>query len=175
MVDRPKSVNPTNGKQTGTVPGSSVEGGVIMPDQPIVETQSNAGITKNSATTKKSVERRNTRLYLADNLRITPRIETIATVAECSWWDTKHSRCHPRFQLEPLTQIMYGLSIREHPITWRPMKIGFRNFGSPNDPDMVKQEITQLIQYSVGKYVPLVEGRSDSRGAKMRRKPELCI
>ena len=36
MVDRPKSVTPTNGKRTGTIPESSIEGGAIPQGREIV-------------------------------------------------------------------------------------------------------------------------------------------
>ena len=81
MIDRLKSITPTNGKRTEIVPESSMDEGVITSDQAIVVTRSNAGIVENSTTTKRSVERRNARR--ADNLQITQQIPTTVTVEEC--------------------------------------------------------------------------------------------
>ena len=81
-ADTIMSVTPTNGKQIDPVLESSAEGGVITPDQAIVETQSNVGTAENSAITKRTAEGRNMRQV--DNLLIMLRILTTATVVECS-------------------------------------------------------------------------------------------
>ena len=58
MVGRLKGEIPTNGKRIETVPESSVEGGVIMPDHPGVTTHPNAGIVETMATMKRSARKR---------------------------------------------------------------------------------------------------------------------
>ena len=60
-ADTTKSVTPSNGKWTETAPKSSAKGGVITPDQEIVQTQLNVGTAEKLATTKRSAERRNAR------------------------------------------------------------------------------------------------------------------
>ena len=81
MVVRLKSVTTTNGKRTGKVPESLVEGGVITLDRPIVTTRSNAGTMENTTTMKRSVGKRyETQLQLADNSRTTHRTPTTKIV-----------------------------------------------------------------------------------------------
>ena len=84
MVGRLKGEIPTNGKRIETVPESSVEGGVIMPDHPGVTTHPNAVTVKNMATMKRSAgKRRVTRSQLADSSQITLLTPTTTIVAEC--------------------------------------------------------------------------------------------
>ena len=83
-VGRPKSVTPTNGKRTGTIPESLVEGGSTPSDRAIVTTRSNAGTVENTTTMKRSAGKRyETRLQLADSSRTTHRIPTTTIIAEC--------------------------------------------------------------------------------------------
>ena len=70
MVGRLKSVTPTNGKRTGTVPESLAEGGVITPDRPIVTTRSNAGTVENTTTMKRSGRKLGFNWPTAHELRI---------------------------------------------------------------------------------------------------------
>ena len=84
MADRLKGETHTNGKRTGMVPESLVEGGVITPDHPSVTTHPNADIVENTATMKRSAGRRHvTRLEQADNSQITHQTPTTMIVAEC--------------------------------------------------------------------------------------------
>ena len=81
MVSRLKSVTPTNGKQTGTVPKSLAEGGAVTPDRPIVTTCSNEGTVKNTATMKRNAEKRyETRLERAGSSQTTHRTLTTTIV-----------------------------------------------------------------------------------------------
>ena len=73
MVNRHESATTTIGKRPGTHKGSSTEGGVILPYRATKIARSNTGIVENSATTKRSVERRNkSRLRLVNNSRTMP-------------------------------------------------------------------------------------------------------
>ena len=84
-VDTTKSVTPTNGKQTETVPESSAEGEVITLDQSIATTKLNAGTMENATTMKRNAERRNEiPLRPVNNSRIMLRTPTTIIVAECS-------------------------------------------------------------------------------------------
>ena len=77
--DNNSQFRPQNGSQRGT----SQEGGVSTPAR-VVKTQSNADIAENSATTKKSTERRCVnRFPQADNSRITRTIPTTKNITEC--------------------------------------------------------------------------------------------
>ena len=81
MADRLKSITSTNGKQTGMVPESLTEGGIITPDHPGVTTHPNAGTMENMATS--AGKRRVTRSQLSDNSQTTLLTPTTTIVVEC--------------------------------------------------------------------------------------------
>ena len=75
---------PNFGHKTEAIEEPSEEGGASIPVQ-ADKIRPNADITENSATTKKSAERRSAnRLPQANNSRITPPTPTTKTMAECS-------------------------------------------------------------------------------------------
>ena len=83
MAERHKSATPTNGKRTGMVLESLVEGGVITPDHPSVITHPNAGTMENMATMKRSAGKRyETRLQLVNSSQTTHRTPTTTIVTE---------------------------------------------------------------------------------------------
>ena len=84
IVSRLKSVIPTNVKQTGIVPKSLAEGGLITPDRSSVTTCSNAGTAENTTTMKRCVGKRHeTRLQLTNNSETMHRAPTTTIVAGC--------------------------------------------------------------------------------------------
>ena len=84
LDSRLKSVTPTNGKRTGTVPENLAKGGVITPDRSIVTTRSNAGTVENTATMERSAGKRyETQLQLTDSSRTMHRTPTTTIVTEC--------------------------------------------------------------------------------------------
>ena len=75
---------PNFGRKTEAIEEPSEEGGAFIPVR-ADKTRPNANIAKNSATTKKSAERKSTnRLPQADNSQITCTTPTKKIVAECS-------------------------------------------------------------------------------------------
>ena len=81
---RPTTTTPNFGRKTEANEEPLQEGGVSTPAR-VIKTQPNADIVENSATTKKSAERRSVnQLPQADNSRITRTIPTTKIVAECT-------------------------------------------------------------------------------------------
>ena len=81
---RPTKTTPNFGRKTEANEEPSQEGGVSTPAR-VVKTQPNVDIAENSATTKKSAERRyGNRLPQADNSRITRTILTTKSIPECT-------------------------------------------------------------------------------------------
>ena len=84
-VSWPQNAIATIGRRWGTLLGIFAEGGAILSDQATKTTWSNGGTMENSATMKRSVERRNeSQLQPTDNSRTMPRISIMTTMAECS-------------------------------------------------------------------------------------------
>ena len=81
---RPTTTTPNFGRKTEAIEEPLQEGGASIPAR-ADKTQPNADIAENSATAKKSVERRSVnRLPQANNSRITRIIPTTKIIAECT-------------------------------------------------------------------------------------------